>query len=88
MEVVRLDARTDFRLEKLDDAPVCLTPADADARAGADKAFPSLTRRRKGSRSRLPMLGREIVVPQAAGHVARFDYADLCRAAARRARIS
>ncbi len=33
MEVVRLDARTDFRLEKLSGAPVYLTPADEAARA-------------------------------------------------------
>ncbi len=79
MNVVRLDSRTDFRLEKLSGAPVYLTPADADAHKALTKLFHALTGVYKGNEVRLPLLGREIVIPQAVGHVARFDYADLCR---------
>ncbi len=79
MEVVRLEARTDFRLEKLGDAPVYHTPADAAADAALTRAFHALTGVEKGQPARLPLLGREVVVPQAASHVARFDYADLCK---------
>ncbi|MCI4678514.1 cell division protein ZapE [Rhodoblastus acidophilus] len=79
MEVVRLDARTDFRLEKLSGAPVYLTPPDAEARAALDKAFHALTGVKNAASLRLPVMGREIVVPQASGRVARFDYADLCK---------
>jgi cell division protein ZapE len=79
MEVAKLDARTDFRLEKLAGAPVYLTPADADAHMALSRLFHALTGVYKGEPVRLPLLGREILVPQAAAHVARFDYADLCK---------
>jgi cell division protein ZapE len=79
MEVVRLDARKDFRLEKLGGAPVYHTPADDAAHAALTKAFRSLTGVETGRPASLPLLGREIAIPQAVGHVARFDYADLCK---------
>ena len=57
MEVVRLDARTDFRLEKLAGMPVWYVPADAAADAALDEAWrrlaPRAARRAAGaSRSR------------------------------------
>jgi cell division protein ZapE len=79
MEVLKLDAPRDFRLERLENAPVWLTPADTSAQAALDKAFLALTGVETGAPARLPILGREVLVPQAAGLVARFDYADLCR---------
>jgi cell division protein ZapE len=79
MEVVKLDARTDFRLEKLGGLPVYLTPADDASHAALTRTFKALTGVEKGTPIRLPLLGREILVPQAAAHVARFDYADLCK---------
>jgi cell division protein ZapE len=79
MEVVKLDSRTDFRQEKLGGDPVYHTPADDAARAALDRAFRALTGVETGQPVRLPLLGREIAVPQAADHVARFDYADLCK---------
>ena len=39
LEIFALDARTDFRLEKLTRAPVFYSPADAAARAALDDAF-------------------------------------------------
>jgi cell division protein ZapE len=78
MEVARLDARTDFRLEKLSSAPVYLTPADDAARAALDKAFLALAGVAKGEPLHLAVLGHYVEAPQAAGHVARFDYDDLC----------
>ena len=79
MEVMKLDSRTDYRQEKLGGAPVYHTPANAAADEALTKAFLALTGVEKGPPLRLPLLGREIFVPQAAGHVARFDYADLCK---------
>ena len=79
MEVAKLDARADFRLEKLAGAPVYLTPAGAEAHKALSRLFHAFTGVYKGDPVRLPLLGREIFVPQAAAHVARFDYADLCR---------
>ncbi|MBL8589591.1 MAG: AFG1 family ATPase [Methylobacteriaceae bacterium] len=78
MDVVRLDARADFRLEKLAGAPVWHAPADAAARAALDRAFLALTGVAKGERVGLPLLGRELIVPQAARGVARFSFAELC----------
>src|SRR5438034_4835305 len=43
MEVVRLSARTDFRLEKLSGQPVWHVPADAKADAALDDAWRRLT---------------------------------------------
>ncbi|WP_298421946.1 cell division protein ZapE [Rhodoblastus sp.] len=79
MEVVRLDSRTDFRLEKLGGDPVYYTPANVAARAALDRTFLSLAGGARGAPLALPLLGREVIAPQASGRVARFDYEDLCR---------
>ena len=79
MDVTKLDSRTDFRLEKLSGEPVYHTPAGDAARAALDRAFRALTGVERGRPFQLPVLGREVAVPQAADHVARFDYADLCK---------
>jgi cell division protein ZapE len=78
MEVVRLDARTDFRMEKLAGSPVYHVPADEAARAALDGAFRRLTGRPRGDRTTLTVKGHPLEVPQAAGGVARFGFADLC----------
>ena len=78
MEVLRLDARTDFRLEKLSGGGVYHTPADARARAALTAAFEALTGEREGAPAAIEIVGRRLNVPQALGHVARFDFADLC----------
>ena len=44
MDVVRLAARTDFRLEKLAGMPVWYVPADAAADAALDDAWRRLAR--------------------------------------------
>src|SRR5881394_597428 len=43
MDVLRLDARTDFRLEKLVGVAMWLTPADGDAKAALDRAWSKMT---------------------------------------------
>ncbi|MGE3246016.1 MAG: cell division protein ZapE [Beijerinckiaceae bacterium] len=78
VDVLRLDARTDFRLEKLSGSPVYMVPANEDARAAMDRLFESLTGKRAGAPASLPVLGRDVHVPQAHGNVARFSFADLC----------
>jgi cell division protein ZapE len=78
MDVVHLDARTDFRLEKLAGEPVYLVPADAAARRALDRTFRSLTGRDRGEPARIELLGRTLTVPQAVAGVARFSFADLC----------
>jgi cell division protein ZapE len=78
MEVVRLDARTDFRLEKLAGEPVYHVPADAKARAALTRAFNALTGVETAAGRDLLVLGRKVHVPQAKAGVARFHFADLC----------
>ncbi len=80
METVRLDAAQDFRYAKLTEAATWFTPADAAAAAALDRAFLSLTGQAHGAPERLPLLGREILVPEAVGDVARFPFAALCEA--------
>src|SRR5688572_18345964 len=79
MNVVRLDARTDFRLERLADAPVWHVPADAKADAAMDHAWRRLTGGQHGAPHQIVNKGRVISVPRATKGVARFSFADLCR---------
>jgi cell division protein ZapE len=78
MEVMRLDARTDFRLEKLAGSPVWHVPADDGAQVALDRAFERLTGRRRGEPMTLHVRGHPVEVPQTAGGVARFGFAELC----------
>jgi len=78
MDVVRLDARADFRLEKLGGSPVYLVPGDDAATAALDAAFRRLSGEAHGRPVTLTVRGRPVGVPQAAGGVARFAFADLC----------
>ena len=78
MRVLPLDARTDFRLEKLSGLPVYYTPADAAARQALDAAFSALSGLREGSPKTIDVGGREFVAPRCANGVARFEFAELC----------
>jgi cell division protein ZapE len=78
MDVVRLDARTDFRLEKLAGMPVWHVPADAAADAALDGAWRRLARGQKGAPQQLLLKGRKLEVPRAAMGVARLAFRELC----------
>jgi cell division protein ZapE len=78
MDVVRLDARTDFRLEKLAGRPVWYVPADDKADAALDQAWRRLVGGHEGTPQELPLKGRTVHVPRAAMGVARFTFHDLC----------
>jgi cell division protein ZapE len=79
LEVVELDARTDYRLEKLKRAPVYYAPLGPKADAALDAAFLALTGHDKGEPARIELLGRHLDVPQMIDGVARFDFGSLCR---------
>src|SRR5688572_12119884 len=66
MTVVRIDARTDFRLEKLAHAPVWHVPGDAAADAAMDQAWRRLTGGDRGAAQEVISKGRAIRVPRAA----------------------
>ena len=78
MDVVRLMARTDFRLEKLAGLRVWYAPADAAADAALDDAWRRLASGHDGAAQELPLKGRAVRVPRAAMGVARFAFHDLC----------
>ncbi len=78
MDVARLDARTDFRLEKLQGVPMWLTPADSDAEAALDRAWKRMSGGAKCRPRDISIKGRILHVPCSAHGVARFSFADLC----------
>jgi cell division protein ZapE len=80
LDVVRLDARTDFRLEKLSGMPVWYVPADAAADAALDAAWQRLARGQPGAPVELALKGRTLRVPRAVRGIARFTFHDLCEA--------
>jgi cell division protein ZapE len=80
MDVLKLEARTDFRMEKMAGAETFHVPADAAAREALTEAFLTLTGAREGEPSTMRVLGRKVAIPQARGGVARFGFADLCGA--------
>jgi len=81
LDVVALEARTDYRLEKLVRAPVYYAPLGPKADAALDAAFFALTGAGRGAPARIELLGRLLEVPQAIDGVARFDFDALCRRA-------
>jgi cell division protein ZapE len=78
MDVLRLDARTDFRMEKLAGVKMWLTPADAAAEAALDKAWVLMTGGAPCRPRDIAIKGRILHVPCSANGVARFSFADLC----------
>ena len=77
-EVVRLDARIDFRLEKLTGVPTWYVPDDAQAATALNEAWRRLVGDHSGAPHELMVKGHAVRVPQAAMGVARFSFDDLC----------
>ncbi|MBZ6075825.1 cell division protein ZapE [Microvirga puerhi] len=78
MTVLKLDARTDFRLEKLAGSPVFYTPADKHSHEALTRAFQRLAGRDRGVPETLTVKGHPVEIPEAAGGIARATFADLC----------
>jgi cell division protein ZapE len=76
--VARLDARVDFRLEKLTGVPTWYVPPDAKAAAALDDAWHRLVGGSDGAPHELMVKGHAVKVPKAAMGVARFSFEDLC----------
>jgi len=77
-EVVRLEARTDFRLEKLTGVPTWYVPDDAKADAALDEAWRRLAGGHAGAPHELMVKGHAVRIPKTAMRVARFSFSDLC----------
>src|SRR6476660_8046532 len=78
MDVLRLDARTDFRLEKLTGVKMWLVPADRDADAALNRAWVRMTGNAKCRPRDIAIKGRIMHVPCSSHGVARFSFEDLC----------
>ncbi len=78
LDVVRLPARTDFRLEKLAGAPVWHVPADRAAEEALADAWQRLAGGQPGVACDLIVHGRAVHVPRAALGAARFSFHELC----------
>jgi len=78
VDVVRLEARTDYRLEKLEGVPVWHVPADEDAEVALDIAWQRLTGMLEGEARDIHLHGRVLRVSEAAMGVARFTFGQLC----------
>jgi cell division protein ZapE len=78
MDVLRLDARTDFRLEKLAGVKMWLVPANRAADAALDKAWVKMTGNAPCKPRDISIKGRILHVPCSAHGVARFSFADIC----------
>ena len=78
MDVLRLDARTDFRLEKLAGVKMWLVPGNRDADAALDKAWARMTGKAPCKPRDISIKGRILHVPCSAQGVARFSFADIC----------
>ena len=78
MDIVRLEARADFRLEKLAGMPVWYVPADTAADRALDQAWRRLAGGNGGAAQSLALHGRHVLVPKAFMGVARFGFHELC----------
>ncbi|WP_018699358.1 cell division protein ZapE [Amorphus coralli] len=78
VEVARLDAHADYRLDKLAGSPVYFDSADADETAAMERLWRRLLGGRDPKPERLDVLGHPVSVPLATGGLARFSFADLC----------
>jgi cell division protein ZapE len=78
MDVWRLEARADFRLEKLIDVKMWHVPADETAKRALDTAWRRLTGREDGDAIDLTVQGHRLKVPRTAMGAARFGFHELC----------
>lgn len=78
VDVINLDSRTDYRLEKLDRQPVYLTPLNSETTKRMDAAW---TAHKDGQQEKPDVVhikGRDIVVRQSVAGAARFTFDELC----------
>ncbi len=78
MDIVRLDAKKDFRLEKLEKSGVYFTGEDAKQKF--DAAWRSCVQGQREYGMYLNFKGRSLRVPRTVSGACRFTFADLCEA--------
>lgn len=77
-ETVNLDARTDYRLEKLSRLPVYISPLGPQAEEQFEMAWFTATEGASSRPDSVELKGRRIEIPAAAAGFARFTFEELC----------
>ena len=77
LEVHHLHSPTDYRQDRLAGSPVYFTPADQAAHDAIDRIWDEFAGG-EGTALKLPVKGREVVVPQFRNGVGRATFWDLC----------
>jgi cell division protein ZapE len=78
MDIVRLDASSDYRRRRDDLGQVYFAPADSRAKSAIDALYATLADGALQSATTIEVKRRRIDIPQAAGRVARFSFSALC----------
>ncbi|WP_454915737.1 cell division protein ZapE [Xanthobacter sediminis] len=80
MEVLSLESRTDYRMEKLEGLSTWYTPLGPEADAAINAAWMRLAGPSGGVPGAIELKGRHLMVPAMAHGAARFSFANLCEA--------
>lgn len=78
VDVARLDANADYRLDKLAGTPMYFLTGDDEQEAAMGRLWRRLLGGRDPAPEKLTVVGHPVTVSQAAGGLARFSFADLC----------
>jgi cell division protein ZapE len=78
VDVVALEGPVDYRLQRMRDVPVYLSPDDADAEERLLGIFATLSDGEIGAPDAIAVGSRQLKVPKAADGVAFFPFASLC----------
>lgn len=78
LEIIELDARRDYRLDRLGGAPVYHAPLGPEADAAMDRAWSTMIAGARERRETIVVKGRKIEAPRTARGIARFDFDALC----------
>jgi len=81
VDVFELGSRTDYRLEKLNRAPVYLTPVTDESRSTFNTSWMELAGTETGAAEVLKLKGREFVIPHTGNNAARLTFDELCKTA-------
>jgi cell division protein ZapE len=80
LDVISLDGATDYRLGRIKAHETFLTPLTTANAARLQDLWERLTDCKRGEPAALDVLGRKLIVPEAAHGCARFSFAELCEA--------
>ena len=78
LDIFELKAREDYRLAKLEEAPVYYQPLGAEADTAMDAAWSRLICGAREQSEEIPVKGRILTAPRTARGAARFEFAELC----------